>query len=150
MRPVGAREEQGVSTRPRRRRPSRVRTTVGQWEWPEELDALVAAPDHHHLLLENERVRVLETVIPARETTAIHTHRWPNVQYVVSAADFVRRDGDGRVTLDTRTESGPPKPKPSAVSWSGPIPPHSLESVDDVELCVIMVELKDGVAVEPA
>ena len=122
--------------------------TVGQWEWPDELDALVAAPDHHHLLLENERVRVLETVIPARETTAIHTHRWPNVQYVVSGADFVRRDGDGKVTLDTRTESGPPKP--SAVSWSGPIPPHSLESVDDVELCVIMVELKDGVAVETA
>ena len=125
---------------------------MGQWEWPEELDALVAAPDHHHLLLENERVRVLETVIPARETTAIHTHRWPNVQYVVSAADFVRRDGDGRGDsgIPAPRRAGPPKPKPSAVSWSSPIPPHSLESVDDVELCVIMVELKDGVAVEPA
>jgi hypothetical protein len=26
------------------------------WEWPDELDALVAAPAHHTLLLENERV----------------------------------------------------------------------------------------------
>jgi quercetin dioxygenase-like cupin family protein len=117
---------------------------VGQWEWPDELDALHAASDHHHLLLENERVRVLETVIPAGETTAVHTHRWPNVQYVVSAAHFVRRDGDGKVTLDTRAGSGPPKP--STVLWSGPIPPHSLENVGAAQLCVIMVELKGAAA----
>jgi len=106
------------------------------------LDALLAASDHHHLLLENEHVRVLETLIRAGETTAVHTHRWANVQYVVSGADFIRRDGDGKVTLDTRAGSGPPKP--SSVSWSGPIAPHSLENVGDGELCVIMVELKDG------
>ena len=121
--------------------------TVGQWEWPDELDAILAASDHHRLLLENEHVRVLETVIPAGETTAVHTHRWPNVQYVVSGADFVRRDGGGKVTLDTRAGSGPPQP--STVLWSGPMPPHSLENVGDAELCVIMVELKDGTAVEP-
>jgi hypothetical protein len=112
------------------------------------LDALIAASDHHRLLLENERVRVLETVIAAGETTAVHTHRWPSVEYVVSGADFVRRDGDGKLILDTRAGSGPPKP--STVSWSGPIPPHSLENVGDAELCVIMVELKDGAAVETA
>jgi hypothetical protein len=121
---------------------------VAQWEWPDELDALVSAPDHHHLLLENERVRVLETVVPAGETTAVHTHRWPNVQYVVSGADFLRRDGGGKATLDTRAGTGPPKP--SSVLWSDPIPPHSLENVGDTELCVIMVELKDEAAVETA
>ena len=121
---------------------------MGQWEWPDEWDALLAAPDHHQLLLENERVRVLETAIPAGETTAVHTHRWANVQYVVSGADFVRRDGDGKVTLDTRTGNGPPKP--STVLWSDSMPPHSLENVGDAELCVIMVELKDGTAVETA
>ena len=119
---------------------------MGQWEWPDELDALLAASGHHHLLVENEHVRVLETALSAGETTAVHTHRWSNVQYVVSGADFVRRDGDGKVTSDTRAGEGPPKP--AAVSWSGPIPPHSRENVSDVELCVIMVELKDGAAVE--
>ena len=112
------------------------------------MDALLAALDHHHLLLENEHVRVLETAIPAGETTAIHTHRWPNVQYVVSGADFVRRDGNGKATLDTRAGSGPPKP--STATWSDPIPPHSLENVGDAELYVIMVELKNGMAVEMA
>ena len=119
---------------------------MGQWEWPDDLDALVAAPDHHRLLLENEHVRVLETVIAAGEMTAVHTHRWPSVEYVVSGADFVRRDGSGKVTLDTRAESGPPKP--STVQWLDPIPPHSLENVGHAQLCVIMVELKDGTAVE--
>jgi hypothetical protein len=32
-----------------------------RWEWSDELDAVAAAPAHHHVLLENERVRVLET-----------------------------------------------------------------------------------------
>ena len=34
------------------------------WPWPDSLDALVAAPRHHKLLFENERVRVLEVRIP--------------------------------------------------------------------------------------
>jgi hypothetical protein len=33
----------------------------------------------------------------------VHTHRWPGVLYIFSSADFVRRDGDGNVLLDTRT-----------------------------------------------
>jgi hypothetical protein len=119
---------------------------MGHWEWPEELDALVAAPDHHHLLLENEHVRVLETLVPPGETTAVHTHRWPNVQYVVNGADFVRRDGDGKETRDTRDGGGPPQP--ATAMWSDPIPPHSLENVGDTELRVIMVELKSGLQAE--
>jgi hypothetical protein len=110
------------------------------WEWPDELDALVAAPEHHTLLLENERVRVLETRILAGETTAIHTHRWPNVQYVVSSSDFVRRDGKGSVLLDTR--SADLRPEARATLWSEPLPPHSIENVGDTDLRVIMVELK--------
>ncbi len=114
---------------------------MGQWEWPDELDALLAASDHHHLLLENEHVRVLETVIPGGETTAVHTHRWPNVQYVVSGADFVRRVGDGRWLWI-------PAPGADRRShrrlWFGPFLPHSLENVADDELRVIMVELKGG------
>ncbi|MBS1640593.1 MAG: hypothetical protein JSR12_11100 [Bacteroidetes bacterium] len=35
--------------------------------WAKELDALIAAPQHHKLLFENEWVRVLDTNIPAGE-----------------------------------------------------------------------------------
>jgi len=112
-----------------------------RWEWSDELDAVVAAPAHHHVLLENERVRVLETRIEPGDATPVHTHRWPNVQYVLSGTDFVRYDGDGGVALDTRAGAGPPRP--ATTLWSGPLPPHSLENVGEAELRVIMVELKD-------
>jgi hypothetical protein len=110
------------------------------WPWPDALDALSTAAEHHHRLLENELVRVLLTRIPAGETTAVHTHRWPNVQYVVSSTDFIRRDGDGNLQFDSRT--GNQAPETSAVLWSDPLPPHSVENVGDKELRVIMVELK--------
>ena len=44
--------------------------------WPPELDALIAAPKQHRLLLENDRVRVLDTEIAPGDRTPVHTHRW--------------------------------------------------------------------------
>ncbi len=79
----------------------------GDLTWPSALDALVAAAQHHRLLLENGRVRVIETVIPPGERTSDHTHRWPSVQYICSWSDFLRRDGDGHVTFDARTAIPP-------------------------------------------
>ena len=110
------------------------------WEWPHELDALTAAPRNHQLLLENERVRVLLTTIPSGATTPVHTHRWPSVEYVLSTTNFVRRDADQNVLLDTRAADA--QPQVSDVLWSDPFPPHSLENVGDAELRVIMVEVK--------
>ncbi len=44
-----------------------VRTSTSEWPWPRGLDALVAVPDSHRLLLETDRVRVLEVVIEPGE-----------------------------------------------------------------------------------
>ena len=109
-------------------------------EWPEELDALTAARANH-AFCSNERVRVLETVVSPAASTPVHTHRWASVEYVLSAASFVRRPGDGRVVFDTRAAGA--ELRPSDVLWSEPFPPHSVENVGDTELRVIMVELKD-------
>jgi len=106
----------------------------------DELDALVAAPDHHSLILENERVRVLDTHIPPGGRTPVHTHRWPAVLYVVSGDHFVRRDADGSVLLDSREGDGL---KPGA-SWTCPFPAHSLENVGRAAIHVIAVELKQA------
>jgi hypothetical protein len=111
------------------------------WQWPDELDALVAAPENHHVLLENDQVRVIQTQVPVGATTPLHTHRWASVEYVLSTADFIRRDGNGDIVLDTRAAHA--RPRPLEVLWSGPRPPHSIENVGDAELRVLMVELKD-------
>jgi hypothetical protein len=110
------------------------------WSWPDELDALTAAPANHQLLLENDRVRVLLTTVPIGGATPLHTHRWPSTEYLITAPDFVRRDADGHVVLDTRASAS--KPRASDVLWSDALPPHSLENVGEAELRVLMVEIK--------
>ncbi len=109
------------------------------WNWPEALDALTAAPQYHLLLFENEQVRVLDTRVPPGHTVPAHTHRWPSVPYIMSWSDFVRRDGEGNIVMDSR---GLAKVPPESALWSGPLPPHSLENVGEAELRAISVELK--------
>ena len=115
---------------------------TNDWSWPDELDALIAAPANHHVLLENERVRVLQTVVAVGETTPVHTHRWASVEYVLGPTDFVRRDSEGNVLLDTRA-AGNTGLRLSEALWAAPFAPHSVENVGEAELRVIMVELKD-------
>jgi hypothetical protein len=108
--------------------------------WPEELDALVAAPAHHSLLYGTEEVRVLETVIPAGETTPVHSHRWASVMVLLSWSPFVRYDDRGAVMADSRTV--PALASPPLVLPSDALPPHALENVGTQDLRLINVELK--------
>lgn len=109
--------------------------------WPAELEALTAAPEHHEVLLENERVRVLDTRIAPGARTPVHHHRWGGVIYLVSWSDFVRRDGEGHVLFDSRTAGAM---APGAAVWVAPLPPHSVENVGQTELRAIAVEVKGG------
>ncbi len=108
---------------------------------PAQLDALTAAPAHHQLLFENDRVRVLDTCIRAGESVPVHTHRWPSVWYVLSFSQFVRYDEHRNVLLDSRTVDSFQSPAP--VIYSAPLPPHSLENVGAADLHIVSVELKD-------
>jgi hypothetical protein len=108
-------------------------------DWPDALDALQAAPRHHTLLFENELVRVLDTTVRPGETVPLHTHRWPAALYILQWSDFVRRDGEGSIMVDSRAAR---KPADGIAVWSGPLPPHTLENVGEAELQVVSVELK--------
>lgn len=112
-----------------------------RWPWPDSLDALAAASQYHELVIENARVRVLFVHIAPGQNVPVHTHRWPSVVYTLSAGDFVRRDGDGKVLFDTRTAS--PPSGPPVVTWLEPLPPHSVENVGTKEIRLFTVELKN-------
>ena len=38
-------------------------TTEQPWPWPDRMDAVLAAPASHHVLVDNDGARVLEVVI---------------------------------------------------------------------------------------
>src|SRR5437899_2166508 len=105
-----------------------------------ELDAMLAAPDHHEILLENDNVRVLDTRLAPGERTPIHTHASSAALYVMSWSDFLRRDADGEVIVDSRTWDR--RPKIGEALWLPPLPAHSVENVEPEELQLIAVELK--------
>ena len=111
-------------------------------EWLDSLDAMVAAPEHHELLLENERVRVLDSLIKPGEKVPVHSHRWSSVLYILVTSDFVRYDDDGNIVFDSRTATQA-MPQAGAALWSPPLRPHSVENVGAGELRVISIELKD-------
>lgn len=104
------------------------------------LDAMVAAPDHHEILLENERVRVLDTRLGPGQRTPIHTHASSAALYVMSWSDFLRRDAEGNVIVDSR--SWEQRPRIGEALWLPPLPPHSVENIGKAELRLIAVELK--------
>lgn len=108
--------------------------------WPADLDALVAAPAQHRLVLENERVRVLDTRIAPGEQTPVHTHQWPAVHHVITWSAFVRRDHTGAVLLDTRAAAV--AAAPGAVLWGEALGPHTLENVGQEPLHIVSVEIK--------
>ena len=110
------------------------------WEWPDSLDALVAAPEFHRLAFENDTLRVLDTRIGPGETVPVHTHRWPGVLYIFSTAHVVRRDHEGRVLTDTRGTDA--LPQPGSAFWTAAMPPHSVENVGGSEIRMLNIELK--------
>ncbi|MGB8542700.1 MAG: hypothetical protein WCD49_13785 [Candidatus Acidiferrales bacterium] len=111
------------------------------WPWPDSLDALVAAPVYHRLLLENNHVRVLDVRIAPGQTVPVHTHKWFSVIHVKSAGDFIRRDGNGKLLFDSRNAG--PAEKASTIVWTDPLPPHSVENVGGSEIHLVSIELKN-------
>ena len=110
-------------------------------DWPAELDAMTAAPSHHTVLFENERVRVLDSVVRPGDETPVHTHGWPAVLYLLSTSDFLRFDAKGNTIFDSRASDSDVKPGTSI--WSPPLAPHFVGNVGDTDIRVISIELKD-------
>ena len=105
-----------------------------------DLDAMIAAPDHHSVLLENAQVRVLDTRLAPGESTPLHAHEWPAALYVLSWSDFVRKDAQGTVILDSRQAKM--RPSPGEAIWGLPLAAHSVTNVGASLLHIIAIEIK--------
>ena len=107
------------------------------------LDAMTASRDNHSVLLENERVRVLDTWLAPGATTTVHAHEWPAALYVLSWSDFIRYDPEGQVLVDSAALGL--RPEIGATIWAEPLPPHCVKNVGEGNLHIIAVELKSAV-----
>jgi quercetin dioxygenase-like cupin family protein len=115
------------------------RQDAGAASLPDDLDAVLAAPQYHAVILENAQVRVLDTVIPCGHKVPLHTHRWPAVTYLVAWSDCVRRDRTDAVLYDSRSSGAVEE---GTAFWVEPMTEHTLENVGEGDLHVITVEMK--------
>jgi hypothetical protein len=51
------------------------------WIWPDSLDAVKAAPQNHHIIFENDKIRILEVILNPYEYEQLHVHRFPSVMF---------------------------------------------------------------------
>ena len=114
-------------------------TTEPLWPWPKTMDALVAAPSSHRVLLENDRVRVLEVVIEPRTREPEHTHQAASVMIVDEPARIRYYQGDA---LQYESQARFESPPGMRVRWMEPEGPHSVQNIDERRYHAIRVELK--------
>jgi hypothetical protein len=95
-------------------------------------DPAVTNSDLYHVVLENERVRVLEYRDEPGAKTTPHEH--PD-SVMVTLSSFRRRLADGQRTADVELDSG-------AVRWLG-AQEHWGENIGDTPTHSVFIELKD-------
>jgi len=74
-------------------------TDAGGCAWPAFMDAVAAAPGNHRVLLENDRVRVLEVTVNPGEREPLHAHCLPGVEYAMSGGKYRTYDRPGQIAI---------------------------------------------------
>lgn len=110
-------------------------------DWSPALDAIIAAPKNHNVLLENEKVRVLEVTLAPGEMENLHHHKCPSVLYIQEAGDFTDSDADGNIIFDSRTLPGPLELP--LTMYKNPEAPHTVTNLSKTKtIRLIRVEMK--------
>ena len=97
-------------------------------------DAAVVNPETIRVRLENDRVRVLEAVIPPGTREQMHSHP-ANVIHVVEGGKLRSHSPDGKATEATF--------KDGEVLYREPVT-HWAENIGTTQIRVLIVELKGG------
>ena len=101
------------------------------------VDALTASPDNFRLVLENDRVRVLEYILLPGKRDHRHTHP-RRVAHVIAGGTLRIHFPDGR-HMDFEEKAGD-------TSWGNPAPLHDTENIGTTPIKILLVEVKDGPA----
>jgi hypothetical protein len=108
---------------------------------PDPLDPLIAAPGFHKLVVENEKVRVLDVQVKPGEFEPLHRH--PQSVIVILQGGKVRfglPDGSNQeVSFSANPDSGGQQPQ--QVFWTGP-EIHSVKNIGNTAVRLIRVEIK--------
>jgi len=115
--------------------------------WPARLDAMAVAASSHRLLLENERVRVLEEVVKPGASEPVHTHAWPSLMFITHPAKLryipaIVLGNDVQLGAAEIVAAGPKPTGTAQPRWLPPEGPHAVVNIDTTEFRALRIELK--------
>lgn len=120
---------------------------INHWTWPDSLDALIAAPENHKLVYENEELRILNVTVVPGILDPIHTHRGKSIVWVTKASPLLYHvydfDANKKLKLiktDTITFKINELNK---ANWEKPQPPHSVENIGTDTFQLYRIEYKN-------
>ncbi|WP_235522957.1 hypothetical protein [Novosphingobium sp. Leaf2] len=107
-------------------------------------DAVVAAPDSHRILMEDDHVRVLRVEVKPGATEPVHDHRWPSIMYFEQPQPITYIEYklvDGRPVETQRFDV--PAFKQSQTMRGEPEGLHAVSNRGTAPFIAVRVELKD-------
>jgi len=106
---------------------------VDNWNWPDSLDALVAAKDYHKLIFKTADFRILEVTVPSGQLDPIHTHKGNSIVWVVNTSPILYNTFDidkNNQLIQVKQDTIRIKPEELNIgNWEKPEPPHSVENI---------------------
>lgn len=110
-----------------------------EWVWDEQWDGRFASPDNHHVLFENESVRVIEVSILPGAKEKLHTHPCPSLMIIDSPVNMRYYGADGNVKFERSFT--PDQIRQTNISWREPEGLHAIENIDERTMHGIRIEL---------
>ncbi|MER8692098.1 hypothetical protein NKI77_07965 [Mesorhizobium opportunistum] len=108
--------------------------------WDPRLDAIAAAPGNHHVLYEDDVIRVLSVTVAPGESEPVHHHRWPSVFVIDRLAKLRDFDGEGNeIALPFPATFDMP-----LILKLPPQPAHAVRNEDVVAVHGTRIEFKQG------
>ena len=112
----------------------------GHAEELKTFEPIIAAGEYHSVVLENDRIRVLQVEIMPGETVPFHQHGMPSIFVTLEPASLLFRDMSGKAIRVVERSSFSELPH---VEWrETPPAPRSVENVDTVSMRALRIELK--------
>ncbi|HSX38224.1 MAG TPA: hypothetical protein VLE95_05275 [Chlamydiales bacterium] len=98
-----------------------------------ENDAVIAAPEAHRIIYENESIRILESLLMPGQIVPFHTHQWDSVILTIQGSKFTCNDGNTIIEEDW---------PPMAEKVQGSFQAHSYQNVGTTEFRALVFEFK--------
>ena len=110
-------------------------------------DAVTAAPYSHHVMYEDEHVRVLEISLPPGAREPVHVHALPSVIYGETGGEggakflYTEYRWMNGEFIEVAQNEVEPTPGTRAV-WTGPEGPHAITNIGPVGVRFTRIEIK--------